>query len=91
MFKLWVVLQHPLKFIKILYKDFQAHCSGQVRLVERIASNGKFIEQGRIYSVAQTGLKAKAKGGVIVQMKVTRADGTVEHYIADSQGQRRVK
>ncbi len=91
MFKFWVVLKHPIRFIRILYQDFVAYQKGQIRLCPRIAVNGQFITRGAVYSVPHKSFGSKAKGGVIVNLKVTRADGTVEQYVADANGQRRIK
>ena len=79
--KIKVIFNHPLKFLGILKEDFKASRKGLKRVVPRIGVNEQLIERGRIY---------KAKGGIILDMKVTRSDGSIENYVVDKSGQRRV-
>ena len=80
--KIRVILKNPLRFLGILKEDFKAARKGLKRAVPRIGVNDQLIERGRIY---------KSKGEVTLGMKVTRFDGSVENYVVDKSGQRRVE
>jgi len=80
--KIKVILKHPLRFLGILKEDFKASKKGLKRVVPRIGVNEQLIERGRIY---------KAKGEITLGMKVTRSNGSVENYVVDKNGQRRIE
>ena len=82
MSKIKVILSHPFRFLSILKEDFKASRKGLKRSVSRIGVNEQFVTRGRIY---------KPKADVKLSMKVTRADGSVENYVADKKGQRRIE
>lgn len=85
--------KHPVVAIETLWKDLRMWMQKRTRLVPRTAVNGQFIVRGRIYKKKSElpFMPMKTKTQATLEMTVTRADGSVEKYIVDKNGQRRIK